>query len=185
MGPRASAFEALGADVFEAARALLARTATLRIKETARLLLLVLAVLVLLILAAFPFSAAFTALAAPASTTAAAAAATPALGIPDALGDFLLDEVVDLAFGKRGRDGVWNGSGRLHVVCHLDVHELDRHLNRLAELLSHADIFHPFAPDRHVGLLGLLKWDLKIGLRMNDMLSNVAPINVKLVGRYP
>ena len=107
------------------------------------------------------------------------------MGVPDTLGDFLLDEVVDLAFGKGGRDGAWNGSGRLHVVRHLDVHELDRHLNGLAELLPHSDIFHPFAPDRHVGLLGLLKWDLKARLRMNDMLSNVTPINVKLMGRYP
>ena len=190
MGPRASAFEALGADMFEAARALLARAASFRIKETACLLLLVLAALILLVLAAFPFSAAFAALASTAlvpatTTTATAAAAAPTALVPDAFGDFLLDEVVDLAFGKGGRSGTRNGNGSLHVVRHLNVHELDGQLNRLAQLLSHTHIFHPFASDRHVGLLGLLEWDLKAGLRMNHMLADVTPINIKLMGRYP
>ena len=100
MGPRASAFEAFGADVLESARALLARAASFRIKETTRLLLLVLAALVLLVLAAFPFPASFAALASFATTATTAATAPTALVVPDAFSDFLLDEVVDLAFGQ-------------------------------------------------------------------------------------
>ena len=135
VGARTSAFPAFGADVFEAARALLAIASLFRIEEPAGLILLALAVLILLVLAAFtPFAASLSALpslATTAATAATAATAPTALVIPDAFGDFLLDEVVDLAFGKGGRNGAGNGNRSLHVVRHLDVHKLDRHLNCL------------------------------------------------------
>ena len=186
VGARTSAFPAFGADVFEAARALLAIASLFRIEEPAGLILLALAVLILLALVAFtPFTASLSALTSLATTATTAATAPTALVIPDAFGDFLLDEVVDLAFGKGGRNGAGNGNRSLHVVRHLDVHKLDRHLNCLTQLLSRTHIFHPFATDRHVSLLGLLKWDLKARFRMNHMLSNVTPIYVKLMGRHP
>ena len=100
MGPRASAFEAFGADVLESARALLARAASFRIKEPACVFLLVLAALGLLVLVALPFPASFAALASFATTATTAATAPTALVVPDAFSDFLLDEVVDLAFGQ-------------------------------------------------------------------------------------
>ena len=131
---RATTLPAFGADVLEPACTLLASASLFRIKETASLILLVLAALVLLILVALTsFATSFSTLsatAAPTTTTAATAASTAL--VPDAFGDFLLDEMVDLAFGEGGRNGVWNGRRSLHVVRHLDMHKLNRQLNSLA-----------------------------------------------------
>ena len=65
------------------------------------------------------------------------------------------------------------GPGVCSLYVIFDVHKLNGHLNGFPKLFAHVHVFHPLAPNGHVCLLGLRKWDLQVRLGMKPMLANM------------
>ena len=74
---------------------------------------------------------------------------------------------------------------RHHDVRHLDMHELDRELNRLAQLLPFAHELHPFPADRQVRALRGAEGHLHRWRPVDHMLPDMAAIQVELLRRDP
>ena len=102
-----------------------------------------------------------------------------AAGIPHLVVDHLVHLLLREAAPARRR------RVRHHDVRHLDMHELDRELDRLTQLLPFPHQFHPLAADRQVRALRGPEGHLHRWRPVDHMLPDMAAIQVELLRRDP